>query len=71
MELPKLTLVIAGAEKAGTSSLKEYIGQHPDICVHWQTDMMYFADSEEYRLGQAAAWRRYFGHRSPGQVLAA
>ncbi len=71
MNRSRLELVIAGAEKAGTSSLKSYIGQHPEICTHSQTEMMYFADSEEHRRGRERAWSRYFGGCADDAVLVA
>jgi hypothetical protein len=54
-------LMIAGAQKAGTSSLKNYLGQHPGICTHEQIEMMYFVNDAEYEQGFARAFRRYFG----------
>ena len=55
-------LMIIGAEKSGTSSLKNYLGQHPGILTHKQQEMTYFVNDSEYQRGYTHAFRRYF-HR--------
>jgi hypothetical protein len=53
-------LMIAGAQKGGTSSLHYYLGQHPDVCTHKQLEMMYFAEDSIHKRGYQHAWDRYF-----------
>jgi len=61
MTTPKpINLMIAGAQKAGTTSLLRYLGTHPDICVHEQIEMTYFALDEEYQRGYRWAYEKYF-----------
>jgi len=38
----KVDLMIIGAQKAGTTSLKNYLGQHPKIVTHLQTEFTYY-----------------------------
>jgi len=56
-------IMIAGAQKAGTSSLTGYLSQHPGICTHPQLEMMYFAVDDIYAQGYERAFQRYFSHR--------
>lgn len=43
--------MIAGAPKSGTTSLKEYLAQHPRIRTHEQREMPFFTSDEEYARG--------------------
>jgi len=53
-------LMIAGAPKCGTTSLKYYLGQHPEISTHTQLEMLYFTMDEAYQKGYQNAFSRYF-----------
>jgi predicted DCC family thiol-disulfide oxidoreductase YuxK len=44
-QLPNL--VIAGVEKAGTTSLFSYLGQHPDICAPAKKELNFFASRKQ------------------------
>lgn len=55
-----INLLIAGAQKAGTSSFLRYLDQHPLICSHQQPEMNYFVNEEEFRAGFSVATARYF-----------
>lgn len=54
MTAPPIALMIVGAQKCGTSSLLRYLGQHPDLCAHEQTECAFFVNAEEH----AAGWER-------------
>lgn len=54
--------MIAGAEKSGTSSLLRYLGGHPRICVHRQSEMTFFVSDEEYVPAYESIFRRYYGN---------
>lgn len=56
-----INALIAGAQKAGTSSLAAYVGQHPRICTHRRIEIGFFASDVEHDLGWSAAFDRYFG----------
>ena len=70
-QYPLIGLMIAGAHKAGTSSLKEYLGQHPQICTHPQREIAYFIVEHLYQQGYEAIFDRYFDHRSYHQLILA
>jgi len=53
-------IIVAGAQKAGTSSLKEYISQHPGVCTHKQLEMMYFVNDHQFAKGYNHAAKYYF-----------
>lgn len=55
-----INLMIVGAQKAGTTSLLRYLGEHPGICTHSQVEMNYFALDLEYKQGYEQIFPRYF-----------
>lgn len=57
---PLLDLVIVGAQKSFTTSLKEYIGGHPSVITHPQKEMGFFIDDGEYILGYKKAFIHYY-----------
>ncbi len=63
-----IQLMVGGAEKSGTSSLKEYLGQHPELVTHRQEEIMYFALESIHELGFENSRRRYFGD-APGVLV--
>ena len=66
----KISLMIAGAQKAGTTSLKNYLGQHPDFHTHYQKEFAFFVDNAAFATGYDAAKRKYFGNYSKQQLIA-
>ncbi len=55
----KVDLIIIGAQKAGTTSLKSYLSQHPDIVTHFQTEFTYFNDAELHKNGYDSAFKNF------------
>lgn len=53
--LSRLTVVI-GAMKAGTTSLFNYLGAHPEVCPSTIKELSYFSDDERFARGEA--WYR-------------
>ena len=64
-----INAMIAGAQKAGTSSLKAYMAQHPDICTHPRPELSYFVDDPDYLLGYESNFRRNFAGCPPEALL--
>lgn len=64
-------LMIIGAPKCGTTSLKFYLSQHPGICSHQQPEMMYFTDDSIYAQGYRRSFERYFGDAGQGKRILA
>jgi hypothetical protein len=56
----KISLMIIGAQKAGTTSLKNYLGQHPALATHPHKEFSFFFDASEYEKGFENACKRYF-----------
>lgn len=67
----KISLMIVGAQKAGTTSLKNYLGQHPALQTHHQKEFAYFVDNTEYEKGYASALKKYFGTCEENRMLVA
>jgi hypothetical protein len=67
-----IRLMIVGAQKAGTTSLLRYLGDHPGICSHNQVDMTYFVIDVEYQQGYDKVFPRYFAcdEMEPSVVIA-
>lgn len=61
----KIDLMIIGAQKAGTTALKNYLNEHPDILGHPQTEFTYFNDESEYNKGFDNAFSKYFSEGDP------
>jgi len=53
-------LVIAGAQKAGTTSLFQHLQQHPEIHAHEQREMCYFV-TDEFKRGYDGVFKKYYG----------
>ncbi|MFI5134414.1 MAG: sulfotransferase family protein [Chitinophagales bacterium] len=53
-----IDLMIIGAQKAGTTSLKNYLSQHPQIITHLQAEFSYFMQSD--RQSPEQFFRNYF-----------
>ena len=46
-----IDLMIVGAQKAGTTSLLRYLGNHSSICIHEKPEILFFLIDEEYQKG--------------------
>jgi hypothetical protein len=66
-----ISLMIVGAPKSGTTSLKSYLAQHPGMFAHPQREFIYFAHDDEFAQGYGRAWELYFGGARPRHVIAA
>lgn len=47
----KVDLMIIGAQKAGTTSLNNYLAQHPNIYTHFSLEFNMFRSNEDYNKG--------------------
>jgi len=56
----RIDLFIVGAQKAGTTSLKNYLKDHPQIISHEPTEFSFFVNGDEYNKGFDYAWDHYF-----------
>jgi hypothetical protein len=67
-----IQMMIAGAQKAGTSSLVRYLGQHPQVCSFPHREFSYFVNDGEYVKGYEQIFHTYFGNRcSAGMAIVA
>ncbi len=55
-----IDLMIVGSQKCGTSSLKEYLGSHPEVRAHYTAEFSFFLKDEEFRAGWDEAEKRHF-----------
>ena len=68
----KIDMLIAGAQKTGTSSLARYLGQHPDVEMHPSREFPYFVDDELYQLPFDKVFRDFYQVRhDPGKFICA
>jgi hypothetical protein len=67
---PPISLLIVGAQKAGTTSLFRYLAAHPDVHAHDQKEFTFFLHPAEYDHDIALALHRYFGTASCGNRVA-
>ena len=62
---PPISILIAGAQRSGTTSLLRCLGRHPQIAAHPQREFSFFVNPKEYREGYHRAHHRYFGGLAP------
>jgi sulfotransferase family protein len=61
--------MLAGAPKAGTTSLYRYAVQHPELIGHTQRELSYFFSDVEYQHGYDAATTKYFAELTAEQTV--
>ncbi|WP_370089237.1 sulfotransferase domain-containing protein [Ekhidna sp.] len=71
MRKEKIDLMIVGAQKAGTTSLKNYLMQHSMVAGHETIEFSYFANPQEYQNGIERAFKLHFGAISTQQKVIA
>jgi hypothetical protein len=69
--LPGISLMIIGAQKAGTTSMKNYLGQHPLLETHPHKEFSYFFDADDFAKGYEHAYKKYFTPGGPEIKLVA
>jgi hypothetical protein len=67
----KISLMIIGAQKAGTTSLKNYLGQHPSLETHPHKEFAFFFDPGQYDNDFENARKKYFSNKSGAVQLIA
>lgn len=71
MTSKKIDIIIVGAQKAGTTSLKNYLGQHKDICTHKSVECSFFGIEEEFYNDYNNNFNKYFSsYKNESIVLA-
>jgi len=70
MSEKQLDLVIAGAQKAGTTSLNIYLSSHPNISGHSITEFSFFANGNDYKRGFNYAYQTYFEQKENAKLVA-
>ncbi len=60
----KIDLMIVGAQKAGTTSLLRYLGEHPECASHPQKEFAYFLNESDYNGEYAQAFLKYFSNQN-------
>ena len=69
----KIDLMIVGAQKAGTTALKNYLNEHPKVLGHPQTEFAYFSDNDLYERDFDKVFKEHFlvGNSKTAQVIIA
>jgi len=66
-----IDLMIVGAQKAGTTSLKNYLSEHPEITSHLQTEFSFFANHEEFEQGYERIRQIFFSQKEDEHKIVA
>jgi len=62
------TFIIGGAAKCATTSLHEYLGQHPDVCVSKLKELHFFDTDTRYAKG-LGHYASYFSHHAGEKAI--
>lgn len=66
----KIDLAIIGAQKAGTTSLKNYLGEHPEVATHPHVEFSHFQRDEEFEKGFENTFSSNFpGYKNGKKIL--
>lgn len=63
--------MIVGAQKAGTTSLKSYLGKHPAITTHIGGEFEFFVNDQVFKGGLEKAWGYSFPKIPGGNIVVA
>lgn len=66
-----IDLMIVGAQKAGTTSLKTYLGQHPAITTHMGGEFEYFVNDLVFKGELGNSWGYSFPKEMDGNAVVA
>ena len=66
----KIDLFIIGAQKAGTTSVFEYLKEHPDISGHISQEFSFFIDDIEYSKGFSYSLKKYYNKKLNKKIIA-
>ena len=56
----KIDIMIAGAQKSGTTSFMNLLAKHPQLCSHTQKEFPFFVNNLYYKKGILQYWKEYF-----------
>lgn len=59
-QLAKPNFLVLGAQRSGTTSLCNYLNQHPDVYISEPKEPLYFERTEEHSQGLSFYSRKYF-----------
>lgn len=65
----KIDLMIIGAQKAATTSLKEYLGEHPQVMMHYRQEFAFFGSKEEQEKGFEKIFEEYYPDKKTGDNI--
>lgn len=57
-----IDVMIIGAQKAGTTSLLRYLGEHPRCISHPQKEFAFFVNPSDYQYSYEKAYNKYFSN---------
>jgi len=61
----KVSFVVAGAQKAGTTALDQYLREHPELCLPQRKELHFF-DTDRYFVAEPVDYGPYHGAFAPG-----
>ena len=66
---PSISIALIGAQKAGTSSLKSYLSQHPTVSTHLSLEFAHFSSQPSQRTSFDRVLQHEFPDYRPGKAL--
>ncbi|MGH1338383.1 MAG: sulfotransferase family protein [Aureispira sp.] len=65
-----IDMMLVGAQKAGTTSLHNYLAEHPSITSHPQKEFTYFQEEALFQKGYQAIFDTYFKDNQDNKLIA-
>jgi hypothetical protein len=61
----RVSFIVAGAQKSGTTALEQYLSEHPEICVPRGRKELHFFDRDRNFVAQPVDYDRYHANFAP------
>ena len=61
----KVSFIVAGAQKGGTSALDAYLREHPELCLPQRKELHFF-DTDRHFIAEPVDYGRYHAAFAPG-----
>jgi len=65
----KVSFIVVGVQKGGTTALDSFFRQHPHICMPRKKELHFFDNEEYFQKPDYSIYHYYFSPKNDGQIL--